>query len=102
MGRRARARQREAAAAAAAAPAAAPARPRRRLVELLNPFRLKPPTRKGVRLASMGFALAAVVFAVLGWATGDGTWFNSAVLLAILSAAWGFRSVFMREDNRSS
>jgi hypothetical protein len=103
MGRRSRAREREAAAVAAGA-AAAPARdtPRRRWAQLLNPFKLQRPSRSRVRNAAVGFGLAGVLFAVIGWLTGEPTWFNSAVLLVILALAWGARAAFMREDDRSS
>jgi uncharacterized membrane protein len=43
-----------------------------------------------------------VLFAVLGWVTGEPAWFNSAVLLAVLALAWGARAFFMRGDDRSS
>jgi hypothetical protein len=99
MGRRSRAREREAAAVAAGSAAAAP---RRRWAQLLNPFKLQRPSRSRVRNAAVGFGLAGVLFAVIGWLTGEPTWFNSAVLLVILALAWGARAAFMREDDRSS
>jgi hypothetical protein len=99
MGRRSRARER--AARPAPPPAAAAAgRPRRRLLGLLNPFSFQRPTRARVRWAAVAFAVLAVGFAVAGWATGTGAWFNSAVLLTILAVLWGARAAFMREDDR--
>jgi hypothetical protein len=103
MGRRSRARERAARPAPAQPAAAAEAgRPRRGLLGMLNPFSFQRPTRSRVRWAAVAFAVLAVLFAVLGWATGTGAWFNSAVLLAILALLWGARAVFMREDDRSS
>ena len=101
MGRRSRARER-AARPAPAQPAAAAGRPRRSLLGRLNPFSFQRPTRTRVRYAAIAFAVLAVLFAVLGWVTGTGAWFNSAVLLVILALLWGTRAVFMREDDRSS
>jgi hypothetical protein len=103
MGRRSRARERAARPAPAQPAAAAEAgRPRRGLLGMLNPFSFQRPTRSRVRWAAVAFAVLAVLFAVLGWATGTGAWFNSAVLLAILALLWGARAAFMREDDRSS
>jgi fatty acid desaturase len=101
MGRRSRARER-AARPAPAQPAAAAGRPRRGLLGMLNPFSFQRPTRTRVRYAAIAFAVLAVLFAVLGWVTGTGAWFNSAVLLVILALLWGARAAFMREDDRSS
>ena len=89
----------------AARPApAAPARSegRRSRLGFLNPFKFQRPSRSRVRYAAVGFGLSAVLFAVLGWRTGEPAWFNSAVLLAILALAWGARALFMGEDDRSS
>jgi uncharacterized membrane protein len=69
---------------------------------MLNPFGFRRPGRSRVRWAAIGFAVLAVVLAVLGWVTGTGAWFNSAVLLAILALLWGARAAFMRDDDRSS
>jgi hypothetical protein len=109
MGRRSRARQRAATEAtratrATGVPAAgsAAARHRRGLLGLLNPFRLKPPSRSRVGYGAAGFGLSAVLFAVIGWVSGQAAWFNSAVLLAILALAWGLRAAFMGRDDRSS
>ena len=96
MGRRSRARER----APRPAPPPPDGRPRRRVLGLLNPFSFQRPPRSRVRWAAVAFAVLAVLFAVAGWATGTGAWFNSAVLLAILALAWGARAAFMREDDR--
>jgi hypothetical protein len=102
MGRRSRAREREAAAAAPAAEPRTPGRPRRSLLGLLNPFSFKPPSRSRVRYGAVGFGLSAALFAIVGWLTGQPTWFNSAVLLAILALAWGVRAALMRGGGQSS
>jgi hypothetical protein len=104
MGRRSRAREREATAVAARRAPATPAgaEGRRSRLGFLNPFRFQRPSRSRVRYAAVGFGLSAVLFAVLGWLTGDPAWFNSAVLLVVLALAWGARAFFMREDDRSS
>ena len=99
MGRRSRARDRAATAAAGPTPAGGR---RRGLPGLLNPFSFRPPSRSRVRYGAAGFGLSAVLFAVVGWLTGQGAWFNSAVLLAILALAWGVRAAFMGRDDRSS
>jgi hypothetical protein len=98
MGRRSRARER------VAGPEAVDAdgRPRRSLAGMLNPFSFQRPGRSRVRYFAIAFAVLAILFAVLGWATGTGAWFNSAVLLAILALLWGARAAFMGEDDRSS
>jgi fatty acid desaturase len=101
MGRRSRARER-AARPAPAQPVAAAGQPRRGLLGMLNPFSFQRPGRSRVRWAAIAFAVLAVLFAVLGWVTGTGAWFNSAVLLVILAVVWGARAAFMREDDRSS
>jgi lysylphosphatidylglycerol synthetase-like protein (DUF2156 family) len=103
MGRRTRARERAARpdpperADAAGTEAAG-----RGLAAMLNPFGFQRPGRSRVRWAAIGFAVLAAVLAILGWVTGTGAWFNSAVLLAILALLWGARAAFMREDDRSS
>ena len=103
MGRRSRAREREAASAAVAAAPAAPSGGQggRRWLRRLNPFRFRGLDRARARNGALGFGLAAVVFAVAGWATGDAAWFSSAVLLAILTLAWGATAVLLgRLDRR--
>jgi hypothetical protein len=102
MGRRSRAREREATAVVARPAPATPAEGRRSRLGFLNPFKFQRPSRSRVRYAAIGFGLSAVLFAVLGWVTGEPAWFNSAVLLAVLALAWGTRAFFMREDDRSS
>ena len=104
MGRRSRAREREATAVAARPAPATPARSegRRSRLGFLNPFKFQRPSRSRVRYAAAGFGLSAVLFAVLGWVTGEVAWFNSAVLLVVLALAWGARALFMGEDDRSS
>ena len=102
MGRRSRAREREATAVAARPAPAAPTEGRRSRLGFLNPFKFQRPSRSRVRYAAIGFGLSAVLFAVLGWVTGEPAWFNSAVLLVVLALAWGARALFMREDDRSS
>jgi hypothetical protein len=104
MGRRSRAREREATAVAARPAPATPARAegRRSRLGFLNPFKFQRPSRSRVRYAAIGFGLSAVLFAVLGWVTGEPASFNSAVLLAVLALVWGARALFMREDDRSS
>src|SRR4029450_4675760 len=103
MGRRTRARERAARpdpperADAAGTEAAGPG-----LAAMLTPFGFQRPGRSRVRWAAIGFGVLAAVLAVLGWVTGTGAWFNSAVLLAILALLWGARAAFMREDDRSS
>jgi fatty acid desaturase len=101
MGRRSRTRER-AARPAPAQPVAAAGRPRRGRLGMLNPFSFQRPSRSRVRWAAIAFAVLAVLFAVLGWVTDTGAWFNSAVLLVILALLWGARAAFMREDDRSS
>ena len=104
MGRRSRARERDATSAAAGAEPAAPAGDRggRRWLRHLNPFRLQGLDRARARKGAIGFGLAAVVFAVAGWVTGDVAWFSSAVLLAILTVAWGVTAAFLGRDDPSS
>jgi hypothetical protein len=106
MGRRARARARERAAAAVAArpDPAAPPRERRRVnwARLLNPFKFRRLTRSRARAGAIGFGLSGVVFAVLGWTSGQAAWFSSAVLLAILALAWGVAAALLPGDDRSS
>jgi hypothetical protein len=104
MGRRSRARQRAATAVAARPePAAAePARRRRGWAGLLNPFKFRRLTRSRARNGAIGFGLSATLFAVLGWATGQASWFSSAVLLAVLALAWGATAVLLGRVDRSS
>src|SRR5262247_1173541 len=86
MGRRSRARQREAAAAVASPeiPAAAPPR-RRNWARLLNPFKLRGLDRSRALAGAIGFGLAALLFAVIGWLSDDAAWFSSATLMALLA-----------------
>jgi uncharacterized membrane protein len=42
------------------------------------------------------------VLALVGWVTGQGGWFNSAIYLAILAVVWVLFSFTIREDDRSS
>ena len=103
MGRRSRARERTAAAAARpAAAVAAPQRTRRNWVRLLNPFKLRELTRSRARAGAIGFGLSGVVFAVAGWVTGEAAWFSSAVLLGILTLAWGVTAALLPGSDRSS
>jgi hypothetical protein len=102
MGRRSRARDRAATAEAAQARAAAAAPARRRSwLRQLNPFKFREMTRRRARAGAAGFGLAALLFAVLGWATGQPAWFSSAVLLAILAVVWGVTSAFLGDGDRS-
>jgi hypothetical protein len=71
------------------------------LLHRLNPIKT-PPGRTRVRIAAAAFAAGAVVLALVGWVTGQGSWFNSAISLAILAAVWGLFSLTIREDDRSS
>ena len=97
MGRRSRARER----AAAGEPPAAPPRDRRRgWVGLLNPFRFRRLSRARARNGAIGFGLSAVLFAVVGWATGRAAWFSSAVLLAVLALAWGATAALLGRLDR--
>jgi hypothetical protein len=105
MGRRSRARERERAAAAAAAgpgPAGPPRERRRTWARLLNPFKFRRLTRARARAGAIGFGLSGVMFAVLGWLTGQVAWFSSAVLLGILALAWGVTAALLGGDDRSS
>jgi hypothetical protein len=105
VGRRSRARERERAAAAAAAraeaEATAPAR-KRNWARLLSPIKLRKLTRSRARAGAIGFGLSGVVFAVVGWASGEAAWFSSAVLLAILALAWGVTAALLPGGDRSS
>jgi len=67
----------------------------------LNPFKLRELNRRRARAGAAGFGLAALLFAVLGWATGQPAWFSSAVLLAILALVWGITSAFLGEGDRA-
>ena len=102
MGRRSRARARDQDAAAAAAEPAAPAggQGRRRWLRLLNPFKFRDLDRKRARNGAVAFGLAAAAFAVAGWVTGDAAWFSSALLLGILTVAWGGTAVLLRRLER--
>ena len=106
MGRRSRAREREqvAASAAAASEPAAPAggQGRRRWLRLLNPFNFRDLDRRRARNGAIGFGLAAAAFAVAGWVTGDAAWFSSALLLGILTVAWGGTAVLLSRLERRS
>jgi hypothetical protein len=107
MGRRSRARQRAATAVAARSEPATPATPprdrgRRGWLRLLNPFRFRRLTSSRARAGAVGFGLSAVLFAVLGWTTGQAAWFSSAVLLAVLALAWGATAALMGRIDRSS
>jgi hypothetical protein len=102
MGRRSRARERAVTAAADQARAAAPSPARRRSwLRQLNPFRFRELTRSRARAGAAGFGLAALLFAVLGWTTGQPAWFNSALLLAVLAVAWGVTSTLLGRGDRS-
>lgn len=92
MGRRSRARARE------AAPATPAPRSERsgRLLRSLNP--IKAPTRARTFQAAAAFAVAAVIMALLGWATGNDGWFSAVVPLALLGALWGVRALTMPAD----
>jgi hypothetical protein len=104
MGRRSRAREREqvAESAAAAAEPSAPAggQGQRRWLRLLNPFKFRELNRSRARNGAIGFGLAAVAFAVAGWVTGDPAWFSSALLLGILTVAWGGTALLLRRLER--
>ena len=103
MGRRSRARERAAAAAARPeAGVAAPQRTRRNWVRLFNPFKLRELTRSRARAGAIGFGLSGVVFAVAGWVTGEAAWFSSAVLLGVLTLAWGVTAALLPGSDRSS
>jgi hypothetical protein len=43
-----------------------------------------------------------VLFAVLGMVTGDASWFSSAVLLGILTLAWGVTAALLGRGDPSS
>jgi hypothetical protein len=103
MGRRSRARERAAASTTARAePAARAPGQGRSWTRLLNPFKFRRLTRTRARAGAVGFGLAAVLFAVVGWLSGRPAWFSSAVLLAVLALAWGVSSAFLGEGDRSS
>jgi hypothetical protein len=106
MGRRSRAREREqvAASTAAASEPAAPAggQRRRRWLRLVNPFKLRDLDGRRARNGAIGFGLAAAAFAVAGWVTGDAAWFSSALLLGILTIAWGATAVLLARLERRS
>ena len=102
MGRRSRTREREAASAAAEAEPAVPAADHggRRWLRRLNPFRLQGLDQARARKGAIGFGLAAVVFAVAGWVTGDVAWFSSAVLLGVLTVVWGATALLLGRLDR--
>jgi hypothetical protein len=107
MGRRSRARQRAATAVAAGAEPAAqttprPGRRRPGWLRLLNPFKFRRLTSARARSGAIGFGLSAVLFAGLGWLTGEVAWFSSAVLLAVLALAWGAAAALMGRLDRPS
>jgi hypothetical protein len=106
MGRRSRARQRAATAVAAGAEPAAQATPqpgrRPGWLRLLNPFKFRRLTSARARSGAIGFGLSAVLFAGLGWLTGEVAWFSSAVLLAVLALAWGAAAALMGRLDRPS
>jgi hypothetical protein len=104
MGRRSRARERAAAAVVARPEPAAPAQEQRKRswVRLLNTFKFRRLTRSRARAGAIGFGLSGVVFAVLGWLTGQVAWFSSAVLLGILALAWGAAAALLPGGDRSS
>ena len=99
MGRRSRARR------ATVAPPARPGglgdSPGWALLHKLNPIKT-PPTRARALIGAAAFAAGAVVMAVVGWATGQRSWFNPAIWLAILAVVWALFSLTMRGDDRSS
>jgi anti-sigma factor RsiW len=103
MGRRSRARERAVAeAAAGSGTAPAPERGRRSWVRTLNPFKFRQLNRSRARAGALGFGLAAVLFAILGMVTGDASWFSSAVLLGILTLAWGVTAALLGRGDPSS
>jgi hypothetical protein len=99
VGRRSRARR-----ATTVAPPARPGglgdSPGWGLLHKLNPIKT-PPTRARVRIAAAAFAVGAVVMGVAAWATGQRSWFNPAVSLAILAVVWGLFALTMRGGDRS-
>ena len=102
MGRRSRAREREAAAPVASPEPAAPGPPRRRSwVSLLNPFKLRRLNRSRALAGAIGFGLAEVLFAVIGWLSDDVAWFSSALLLALLALVWGVSALLLGKLDRS-
>ena len=99
MGRRSRARR--ATVTTAARPGGLGDSPGWGLLHKLNPIK-GPPSRARVRIAAAVFAAGAVAMGLVAWTTGQRSWFNPAVSLAILSVVWGLFSLTMREDDRSS
>jgi len=69
------------------------------LLHRLNPIKT-PPGRNRARIGAAAFGAGAVVLALVGWATGRGSWFNSAISLGILAVVWGLFSLTIREENR--
>jgi hypothetical protein len=103
MGRRSRARERAVAEAAVdSGTVPAPERRRRSWVQTLNPFKFRQLNRSRARAGAIGFGLAAVLFAVLGMVTRDVSWFSSAVLLGILTLAWGVTAALLGRGDSSS
>jgi hypothetical protein len=88
MGRRSRARAR------AGDPPARPAGGG--LARALNP--IKVPTRARTRNGAIAFAVAAAVFAVLDWTTGNAGFRAAVVPLAILAVLWTIRALTMPPD----
>jgi hypothetical protein len=103
MGRRSRARDRAATAVAAQERAAADPAPARRRSWLrqLNPFKFRELNRRRARVGAAGFGLGAVLFMLIGRASGDPAWFGWAVLLAVLAVVWGVTSAFLGQDDRT-
>ena len=101
MGRRSRAREREATAVAAPAAPATPAEGRRSRLGFLNPFKFQRPSRSRVRYAAVGFGLSAILFAVLGWVTGEGGLVQLGRAAGGPGPGLGARALFMGEDDRS-
>jgi fatty acid desaturase len=99
MGRRSRARDRaeEPTTGVPATPGGLGNSPGWRVLHRLNPIK-SPPGRARVRNAAIAFAVAAVLFGILGWATGLSGFFNPAVLLAILALVWGLYWLTMRDE----
>jgi fatty acid desaturase len=99
MGRRSRARDRadEPTTRVPATPGGLGASPGWGLLHRLNPIK-SPPGRRRVRNGAIAFAVAAVVFGILGLATGLSGFFNPAVLLAILALVWALYWLTMRDE----
>jgi hypothetical protein len=104
MGRRSRARERAASVVAEGPGAAPPVQGSRRRgwLRALNPFKFRQLTRARARAGAIGFGLSAALFAVLGMITKEPSWYSSAVLLAILTVAWGVTAAFLGRGDPSS